>query len=170
VFCHRPELMKLWADLQTGFRRNMAPRRFELATLAAALALRSSYCSLAHGTKLTDQFSSAELLAIVRDQEGAATSLSPAELALMRFAAAVAVDASAIRAEDVADLKAHGLSDAEVFDLAVTAAGRAFFSKIADALGVLPDQAYQAMEPALREALTVGRPVADEPSELCPAP
>jgi alkylhydroperoxidase family enzyme len=32
----------------------MDPRRYELATLAAALELRSSYCALAHGKVLAD--------------------------------------------------------------------------------------------------------------------
>ena len=46
VFCYRPELMKLWADLQIGIKRNMDKRRFELITFAAAHTLRSTLCSL----------------------------------------------------------------------------------------------------------------------------
>jgi alkylhydroperoxidase family enzyme len=53
VFCHRPEVMKLWADLLYGIRRNLDRRRLELVTLAAAHEVRSSYCSLAHGKALT---------------------------------------------------------------------------------------------------------------------
>ena len=63
-------------------------RRYELATLAAARRLRSSYCSLAAGA-------------------------------------------------------------------------RCFFSKTLDALGVRPDADYNDMEPGLRQALVVGRPIAD---------
>ena len=55
-FSHRPEIMSLWADLQRGIRSHVAPRRFELVTLAAALALRSSYCSLAHGKALLEWY------------------------------------------------------------------------------------------------------------------
>jgi alkylhydroperoxidase family enzyme len=47
VFSHRPELMSRWASLLAGVRGSIEPRRFELVTLAAARALRSSYCSLA---------------------------------------------------------------------------------------------------------------------------
>lgn len=167
VFCHRPQLMKLWADLQAGIRRNMDARRFELATLAAALALRSSYCSLAHATVLSESFSAEELLAIATGQEG---PLSPAETAMMRYAAKVARDASSVDADDVRTLKAHGFSDAEVFDIAITAAGRAFFSKVVEGLGALPDAAYRDMPDALRGALSVGRQPAETASQACEPP
>ena len=37
--------------------------------------------------------------------------------------------------EDIDALRAHGFTDAEIFDLAATAAPAAFFSKLLDALG-----------------------------------
>ena len=87
------------------------------------------------------------------------SSLSAADAALMRFACAVAHDASAVTAADVAELTRHGFSDAEVFDIAVTAAGRAFFTKVIESLGVATDSPARTMDPELREALTVGRPL-----------
>ncbi len=45
-------------------------------------------------------------------------------------------------------------------DVILAAAGRCFFSKTLDALGVQPDASYRDLEPALREALVVGRPIA----------
>ena len=67
VFSHRPEIMRLWADLLYGIRRNLDRRRFELVTVAAALAIRSSYCSLAHGKALTEFYSADEIRRIVDD-------------------------------------------------------------------------------------------------------
>ncbi len=52
-----------------------------------------------------------------------------------------------------------GLSAAEVVDVVLAATARCFFSKTLDALGAEPDAAYRELDPALREALTVGRPV-----------
>jgi hypothetical protein len=46
-------------------------------------------------------------------------------------------------------------------DVVLAAAARCFFSKTLDALGVLPDARYRELEPELREALVVGRPIAD---------
>jgi hypothetical protein len=71
----------------------------------------------------------------------------------------VAHDASAITADDVAELKRRGFTDAEVFDIAAVAAGRAFFTKVIESLGVATDAPLRAMDGAFRDALTVGRPV-----------
>jgi uncharacterized peroxidase-related enzyme len=157
VFSHRPEVMRRWGELLAAIKRPMNKRRFELATFAAAHTLRSTLCTLAHGKALLEFFPREEVLAMARGDTPA--SLPAADAALMKFASAVAHDASAITADDVAELKAHGFSDAEVFDIAAVAAGRAFFTKIIESLGVGTDAPLRTMDPELREALAVGRPV-----------
>jgi len=157
VFCHRPEIMRRWGELQAAIKRPMGTRRFELVTFVAAHALRSTLCTLAHGKALLAFFSAEDVMAMARGEMPA--SLSAAEAALMRFARAVARDASAVTAADVAELKSHGFSDAEVFDIAAAAAGRAFFSKVVESLGVGTDAPAREMDAELRAALTVGRPI-----------
>jgi uncharacterized peroxidase-related enzyme len=157
VFCHRPEVMGLWAQLQSGIRRHMDKRRYELVTFAAANALRSTLCSLAHGKVLTEFFSAEDVQAMVRGKTPA--SLSAAEAAMMLFARRVAQDATAITSGEVARLKQHGFTDAEIFDIAATAAARAFWTKVIEALGVEADAPFRAMDYELRKALTVGRPI-----------
>ncbi len=46
-------------------------------------------------------------------------------------------------------------------DVVLAAAARCFFSKTLDALGVLPDASYRELDPELRDALVVGRPIAE---------
>jgi len=157
VFCHRPEIMALWAQLQAGIKRHMDKRRFELVTFAAAQALRSTLCSLAHGKALTEFFSVADVLAITRGE--APESLSAADAAMLDFARKVARDASSVRAEDVERLRQHGFTDAEVFDIAATAAARAFFTKLVESLGVEAEPSFRAMSKELRDAFVVGRPI-----------
>ena len=157
VFCHRPEIMALWAQLQAGIKRHMDKRRFELVTLVAAHALRSTLCSLAHGKALTEFFSVDDVLAITRGE--APASLSDGEAAMLDFARKVARDASSVRAEDVERLRRHGFSDAEVFDIAATAAARAFWTKLIESLGVEAEPPLRALSQELRDALVVGRPV-----------
>ena len=160
VFGDRPDVMKLWADLLSGIRRNLDPRRFELVTLAAALELGSSYCALAHAKVLGEKFlSEAELRAIAAGDAGA---LSQAETAMMALARKVVSDSSSVTREDVEALRRRGLSDDEIFDVVAVAAARAFFAKLVDALGAQPDAAFLQMERELRELLTVGRPIASE--------
>jgi uncharacterized peroxidase-related enzyme len=157
LFSHRPEVMRRWSELLAEIKRPMDRRRFELATFAAACELRSTLCTLAHGKALLAFFSPEDVMALARGESP--RSLSAAEAALVRFARSVARDASAVTADDVAELKRHGYTDGEVFDIAATAAGRAFFTKIIESLGAATDAPLRAMDAKLREALTVGRPV-----------
>ena len=50
AFSARPDVYASWMQLNGAIKSNMDLRRYELATLAAARRLRSSYCALAHGT------------------------------------------------------------------------------------------------------------------------
>jgi uncharacterized peroxidase-related enzyme len=167
VFSHRPAVMAGWDALLGSIRRNLDPRRYELITLAAARALRSSYCMLAHGAVLTRDFYSAEQLTAIAARQPTA-ELTPAEAAMMAFAEKIARDASAITEADVQTLRAHGLSDADIFDVAATAAVRCFFSKLIDALGAEPDSAYDRVDPELKRQLTPGRRISADAVEHLP--
>ena len=123
---------------------------------------------LAHGTILlrSNLVTPDALEAIARDYRQA--GLAPAEVAMMAFAEKVTLNAHAITAEDVETLRRHGFSDTEIFDIAVTAAARCFFSKTLDAVGAVPDDTFRNLDERLRDALTVGRPFG-EPYDCVPA-
>ena len=156
-FSHRPEVMARWGKLLAELRRPLDNRTFEMITFAAAHEMRNTSCSLAHGKQLTEFFNNDEIRAIAAQQD--LEFLTEAEQEMLCFARKVARDASTVEAEDVEKLKAHGFSDAEVFDIAATVAGRAFFTKILDAVGSLPDVAFLSIDEDLREPLTVGRAI-----------
>jgi len=164
TFSLRPHVMDAWAQLQKSIRSTMNSRRYELVTLAAARALRCSYCALAHGKVLENQFfSTEETTRIASQAEG--SPLEPAEAAIMDFAEKVVRQADAVTRDDVERLRRHGLEDGEVFEVAAAAAARCFFSKLIDALGAEPDRSYEDLPPELRQALTVGRPISGESTE-----
>jgi uncharacterized peroxidase-related enzyme len=159
AFAHRPGVYRAWRNLVTEVASNMDERRYELATLAAARRLRSTYCMLAHGGVLAQKFFTGDdVVAIVRDP--ASAPLDGVDRAVMELADAVAADATAITREDVERLRTLGLSDPEILDVVLTAALRCFFSKTLDALAVEPDEVYSGLDPGLRDALAVGRPAA----------
>ncbi|MFC3209170.1 MAG: carboxymuconolactone decarboxylase family protein [Mesorhizobium sp.] len=158
AFSHRPEVMEAWNALLGSIKSGMDMRRYELVTMAAARELRSSYCMLAHGSVLLHgHFTAPELQAIVEDADNA--PLDAKDRAIMRFAAKVVRDATSVTGQDVEALRAHHLSDAEIFDIVAAAAARCFFSKTLDGLGVEPDGAYHELEPKLKQALVVGRAI-----------
>src|SRR5665647_2731605 len=68
--------------------------------------------------------------------------------------------AADMTAEDLDELRELGLDDAEVLDVVLAAAARCFFSTVLDAVGAQPDAAYAGLDPRVRDALTVGRPIA----------
>jgi uncharacterized peroxidase-related enzyme len=168
AFSLRPGVRAGWSALVGSIQANLPPRTYELATLAAARALGSSYCSLAHGRVLaTTLFDAPAVRAIVDDTPD--SPLEPGERAMMAFATQVARDASQVSAADVDGLRAHGFADEQIFDIAAAAAARCFFAKLLDALGTQADSAYEALDPALRRSLTVGRPIDDAPAQRVPA-
>lgn len=167
VFSHRPEVLARWGKLLAEIRRPMDDRRFELATFAAAHELRNTACALAHGKALLP-FLGAEGVRALAEQ-GTAPGLTAAEERMLAFARKVARDATGVTREDAEDLRACGFSDAEIFDIAATAAGRAFFTKLLDALGVQADAPALKMDGPLRAALDFGGlPIDDREPETIP--
>ena len=159
LFAHWPAVYEAWLRLKDAIAASMDTRRYELATVAAAGRLRSSYCTLAHGKVLADRFMEpAQVRDVVLDHRSA--GLDEAEVAVMDLAAKVAGDATSVTEADVDRLREAGLSDEEIFDVVAAASARCFFSKTLDALCAEADAAFAALDPELRDALTVGRPIA----------
>lgn len=163
-FSHRPEVMARWGQLLAELRRPLDTRTFELVTFAAAHEMRHTSCSLAHGKQLTEFFSNEEIRAIAAQQK--MDFLTEAEQEMLKFARKVAKDAVTIEAADVERLKGHGFEDADIFDIAATAAGRAFFTKVLDAVGSLPDSGFLSMDEDLRQPLMVGRAIDTDEVEV----
>ena len=157
VFCWRPEIMGLWAQLQVGIKRTMDKRRFELITFAAAHTLRSTLCSLAHGKALAKYLSQEDVLKLARGEFPA--SLSVAEVAIVMFTRKMSRNASEVTAADIARLRDHGLADAEIFDVAAVAAARSFWTKVLESLGVEPDAPFHDLDAEFKHTLACGRPL-----------
>ena len=158
AFAERPDVYAAWVRLNGAIKASMDLRRYELATLAAARRLRSSYCCLAHGSVLAQKFGE-PVREIALDHRAA--GLDEVDVAVMDLAERVVEDATSIGDDDLRPLRSLGLSEAEIMDVVLAASARCFFSKTLDALGVLPDASYAALDPGVREALVVGRPIAE---------
>jgi uncharacterized peroxidase-related enzyme len=158
AFAERPEVLQAWVALNGAIKAGMDLRRYELATLAAAQRLRSSYCALAHGKVLREQFGE-PVLEIARDRRAA--GLDETDLAVMHLAERVVDDATSIGDAELQPLRDLGLSDTDIMDVVLAAAARCFFSKTLDGIGVLPDASFRELEPELLDVLVVGRPIAE---------
>lgn len=161
AFSTRPDIAQAWNTLNTTIREGMERRRFEIATIAAARALRSTYCTVAHAKFLRDECGDeATVRSIAAEPSGAA--LGPQDRAVYEFAGKVAVDASTVDQADIDRLRASGLSDSDIADVVFAAAARSFFTRVLDALGARLDaQTAQTFPVDVLEPMIVGRPVAE---------
>lgn len=96
-------------------------------------------------------FGAEQLIAIATDYHNA--GLEPDEVASMALAEKVILDQHNVSQQDIDGLLAYGLTDEEILDIVLTAAARSFYTKVLDALGAEPDEAYLELEPELRAAL-----------------
>jgi uncharacterized peroxidase-related enzyme len=159
LLAHHPAAVQAWQQLNGSIKAEMDLRRYELVTLAAARRLRSSYCSLAHGSVLLQQYLDPDALRRVALDHREA-GLDEVDVAAMDLAEKVVDDATSVTEEDVQRLRDLGLTDKDVLDVVLAAAARCFFSKTLDALGAEPDAEFLSLDPGVREALVVGRPIA----------
>jgi alkylhydroperoxidase family enzyme len=90
--------------------------------------------------------------------------LEPTDRAVVAFAAKVAVDPASVGSEDVAALRALGLTDGDVADVVFAVAARCFFATVLDAGGAEADaQLGGSFDAETRARLAVGRPFAPAP-------
>jgi alkylhydroperoxidase family enzyme len=149
LFERSPAVYAAWQQLNGAIKETVDLRLYEVATIAAAAELRSSYCSLAHGKVLFEQFGVAP-----------GDPLDARDRAVQRVARKVVADATSVTQDDLDELRREGLSEDEVFAVILAAAARCFFSKTLDAAGLQPDASYRdALPDAVREPLVVGRPI-----------
>jgi uncharacterized peroxidase-related enzyme len=152
VFSLRPDVLEAWRAFQGSIRKNLRLRRYELVTLAAAMALKCRYCLLAHGAILMKNgVSLDQLRQILTDFKDA--GLERNEVAMMEFAQKIIRNANEITRAEVDALRAVDLTDVEILDITLAATMRSFASKTFDALGAGPDAVYSELELQLSDLL-----------------
>jgi alkylhydroperoxidase family enzyme len=154
----RTDVYEAWVQLNTAIKGHMDLRRYELATIAAARRLHSTYCCVAHGSVLLEQFD-APVRQIMVDRTAA--GLDEVDLAVMELAERVVDDAASIGDAELQPLRTLGLSEEEIADVVLAASARCFFSKALDGLGVQADARYRELPDELLDVLVVGKPIAE---------
>ena len=145
-----PEAYLAFEALISAITQNMDLRRYELVTLAAAQALGSAHCRLAHGLKALRAIDEEELIQIARDYHNA--GLSPAEVAMMEYAERISTDAVNMTDSDTLELRDHGFTDREILDITLAAGARNYLSRVLQAIAAEVDVPTK-LSPQLRSAL-----------------
>ncbi len=150
-----PEAYLAWESLTQAISTSLGLRWYELVTLAAAQAIGSTHCRLAHGKKTLTIIPEEHLCAIAIDFHDA--ELPEAEVAMMDYAVKLSTDAAAMDDGDAQRLRDVGFSDREIADITMAAAARNFFSRALLALNVELD-VPEGMSEQLKKALLAPLP------------
>jgi uncharacterized peroxidase-related enzyme len=145
VMALNPEAERAWEALIRTIALPLGKRRYELVTLAAARALRSRHCLLAHGQRTRALLSDEQLARLAADYRDA--DLSAAEVAMMAFAEKVSTEADTMTDEDSLRLREAGFTDREIVDITLAAAARNYYSRAIQALAVDVDVPPELPEP-----------------------
>lgn len=139
--------------LVAAIKPSIGSRNYRLITLAAAGALGSQPCRVAHGIFARDQFDDEQLERIATDHHDA--DLTEAEVAMMDFAVKLSTDSAGMVDADAQTLRDHGFSDRQILDIALAAGVRNYYSRALNALGVV-DPVPDTLPERLRTALIGG--------------
>lgn len=152
VMAMNPEAVKAFEQLIRAIAGPMNKRRYELITLAAAEAIGSQACRVAHSRKSLKYMDQPEIVAVVRDFHDA--GLTEAEVAMMEFAQKLSRDSASMTEADSQRLRDVGFDDREIVDIALAAAARNYYSRALHALAVEVDVPPD-LAPGIRSALGV---------------
>ncbi|MDY0911118.1 carboxymuconolactone decarboxylase family protein [Microbacterium sp. CFBP9034] len=147
-----PEAHQAFEALVAAIVPSIGVRTYELATLAAARAVGSPHCLLAHGRKTlrAGLMTEEELERVARDYTDA--GLDDADVAVMAYAEKLSTAPASMTDADSERLRAVGFSDRQIVDITLAAAMRNHFSRALQALAVPVDE-VPGLTPALVDAL-----------------
>jgi len=135
-----PEAHEAFVALVRAIVPSIGVRTYELATLAAARAIGSPHCLLAHARK--------SLRAGVLDEDqlerfartGTSDGLDESDAAVVAFAEKLSVAPGSMTDADTLRLRDAGFTDRQIVDITLAAAARNYFSRALLALAVPIDE------------------------------
>lgn len=146
AYAHDPARLRAFNQMYNTLmlsRGGLTKLEREMIAVAVAAVNRCWYCLVAHGAAVRVMSRSPELgEALALDHRFAA--LSPRERALVDFARKLTATSAEIGEPDRAALRAHGLTDKDIWDAAEVAAFFNMTTRLASAVGMVPNPEYHA--------------------------
>ena len=116
----------------------------EMIAVAVSSANNCTYCRVAHGAALRRLSGDAQLdTRLAADHRAAA--LTPRQVAMLDFAVRLTERADAIGEADRETLRAHGFSDADIWDIAEVAGFFNMSNRLASAVDMVANREYHDM-------------------------
>jgi uncharacterized peroxidase-related enzyme len=139
VLSIRPEVASAMEQLRSvvlGDASTLGARRANLIGVAISGMNHCEYCGTAHAGLLVKSGDLGQEEAVDVYRDWTKVDLSDADQAMLRFAEKLTFTPAEVDESDIQQLREHGFSDVNVFDVVLLAAYRNFLNRIHDGLGV----------------------------------
>jgi uncharacterized peroxidase-related enzyme len=147
AYAHRPDKLRafslMYNDLMLG-PSGLSKLEREMIAVAVSAENRCWYCQVAHGAQVR-QLSNDPALGEALVMNWRVADLDPRQHAMIGFAIAMTRASAAIAESDREALRAHGLSDEDIWDIAAVASFFNMSNRMASAVGMTPNPDYHAM-------------------------
>jgi len=147
AYAHRPDKLRafslMYNDLMLG-PSGLSKLEREMIAVAVSAHNRCWYCQVAHGAQVR-VISNDPALGEALVMNWRMADLDDRQRAMIEFALKITIESAAIVEDDRAALRAHGLSDEDIWDLASVAGFFNMSNRMASAVGMQPNAAYHGM-------------------------
>lgn len=147
AYAWRPERLRPWfahfKDLHIG-SEHLSEAEREMIAVVVSYTNRCLYCLVAHGATLRELLGDpVQADRITFDFRKA--DLDPRQRAICEYAVKLTAEPTACTESDLEELRSHGLTEEEVWDVAEVAAMYNFTNRLAMATGQLPNPEYSRL-------------------------
>ena len=147
AYAHRPEKLRafsaMYNDLMLG-PSGLSKLEREMIAVTVSAHNRCWYCQVAHGAQVR-ALSGDPLLGEALVMNWQAAPLDARQRAILDFAMRVTTESAAIGETDRQALRAHGLTDEDIWDVVAVAGFFNMSNRMASAVGMQPNAEYHAM-------------------------
>jgi uncharacterized peroxidase-related enzyme len=147
AFAHRPDEMRAFLDYHDALMEKeggLSKAEREMIVVATSAENNCQYCVIAHGAILRIRAKNP----LIADQVAVnyrEADLSERERAILDFAVKVANESHKIEETDFEALRAHGLDDEDIWDVAAITAFFALSNRMANFLAMRPNDEFYSM-------------------------
>ncbi len=146
AYAHNPDKLRAFSQMYNTLMlgpSGLSKLEREMIAVAVSALNRCWYCLVAHGAAVRVLSGSPELgEALVMNHHYA--DLTPRQRAMIEFARKLTTDSANIGEADRAALRGHGFTEADIWDIAETAAFFNMSNRMASAVGMAPNPEYHA--------------------------
>ena len=144
---HRPDELRAFLayhDAVMERESGLSKAEREMVVVATSAARSCTYCVVAHGAILRVRAKD-PLISRLRRDELRQAPVTPRQAALLAYAVKLSVEPEQVDDADLDALRAHGLTDDDIWDVGAVTAFFAMSNRLAHAMALVPNEEFHLM-------------------------